>query len=67
MGIVISIHIEVICIIFCVLFLLFGQRGRWGLGRRGVGRRGAGEPHGKGSLGPTVSILVFLPLPHPSS
>ena len=28
MGIVISIHIEVTCIIFCVLFLLFGQRGR---------------------------------------
>ena len=27
-GIVIGIHIGVTCIIFCVLFLLFGQRGR---------------------------------------
>lgn len=61
-GIVIGIHIGVTCIIFCVLFLLFGQRGRWVLGRHG-----AGEPHGRGTLGPTVSIPVFLPLPHPSS
>lgn len=33
-GIVIGIHIGVTCIIFCVLFLLFGQRGRWVPGRR---------------------------------
>lgn len=58
-GIVIGIHIGVTCIIFCVLFLLFGQRGRWvlSLGRNCSKGRWEGW-----HLRPSVSILDGAPL-----
>lgn len=59
-GIIIGIHIGVTCIIFCVLFLLFGQRGRWVLGwsRDGFGEGAWGWPY--------PLALLPLSLAHPT-
>lgn len=62
-GIVIGIHIgahSASSSVSSSSYLAKGAGGSWA----GTGQ---GEPHGRGSLGPTVSIPVFLPLPHPSS